>query len=160
MKKRGARIRPIGLHRAIAAGIHRAARQRKADVIARPMRELFSLLMSGEVCEIDGEPVMRMPEVDDAVSERAQWCAIAPAILGWIDVWRRLAPNLDLQHMSYLAERLDQGKTITPRLVEKARAEFEATIARIPDLPDGAILSAITTTQIGWEMEKLQERTA
>ncbi|MCP5353321.1 MAG: hypothetical protein H6926_09080, partial [Chromatiales bacterium] len=48
----------------------------------------------------------------------------------------------------------------TPRLVEQARAEFDSTVARIPEIEDGRISSAIVTTQIAWEVEKLQREAA
>ena len=138
----------------IAAGIRRAEKARKADIIAKPMRAMFSLLSGGELLEIAGEAVMAMPEIGE---RDAEYCAIAPAMLGWVDCWSRIAPDINTARIRYLAERLAAGKSITPRLVEQAREEFEQTVARIPDVPDGAILSAITTTQIAWEIEKLRE---
>jgi hypothetical protein len=149
------RARHVGLHPLIAAGLHRAEKQRKAAVIASPMRALFALLATGEVHEIDGLPVMRMPECDDGVTERATWCAIAPAIRGWCDFWARIAADIRLYHMGVLADRLERGQAVTPRLVEQAREEFEATIGRIPALAEGAILSAITTTKISWAMQDI-----
>ena len=137
-------------------GIARAERERKANVIARPMRNLMDMLRQGEVYELDGRAVMRMPEIDEQFATRAEWCEIAPAIRGWIDCWQRLAPDIRLYHMGVLADRLDADKPITPRLVEQARAEFDATVARIPEIEDGRISSAIVTTQIAWEVEKLQ----
>jgi hypothetical protein len=153
MRKRASRC--VGLHPLIAAGLHRAEKQRKAAVIASPMRALFALLATGEVHELDGLPVMRMPECDDGVTERAEWCAIAPAIRGWCDCWARIAADIRLYHMGVLADRLERGQAVTPRLVEQAREEFEATIGRIPELADGAILSAITTTKISWAMQDI-----
>ena len=152
--------RPLGVPAWLAAGLHQAEKERKAAVIARPMRAMFALLATGEVLEIDGSPVMRMPEIDDGVTERAQWCAIAPAIEGWIDCWQRLAPDISLYHLRVLAQRLANDKPITPRLVEQAREEFEATIRRIVDLPDDKIRDALLTTRIAWELEKLQEKRA
>ena len=81
---------------------------------------------------------------------------IAPAIEGWRDCWQRLAPDISTYYLSVLAARLRDDKPITPRLVEQARAEFDATVARIPEIEDGKIASAIRTTEIAWEMEKLQ----
>jgi hypothetical protein len=126
-------------------GIDRVERERRANVIARPMRNLMDMLRQGEVYEID-----------EQFATRAEWCEIAPAIRGWIDCWQRLAPDLRLYHMGVLADRLEADKPLTPRLVEQARAEFDATVARIADIPPGKITSAIRTTEIAWEMEKLQ----
>lgn len=128
------------LPRWLQAGLDRAERERKANIIARPMRNLMDMLRQGEVCEIDGRAVMRMPEVDEQFATRAEWCEIAPAIRGWIDCWGRLAPDLRLYHMSVLADRLDADKPLTPRLA---------------DIPPGQVTSAIRTTEIAWEMEKI-----
>ena len=143
------------LPRWLQHGLARAERERKANVIARPMRNLMDMLKQGEVHEIDGRAVMRMPEIDEQFAT-AEWCDVAPAIRGWIDCWGRLAPDLRLYHMGVLADCLDTDKPITPRLVEKARAEFDATVARLADIPPGQVTSAIRTTEIAWEMEKLQ----
>mgnify|MGYP003558406568 CR=1 FL=1 len=62
---------------------------------------------------------------------------------------------LRLYHMGVLADRLDADKPITPRLVEQARTEFDATVARLADIPPGQVTSAIRTTEIAWEMEKI-----
>ena len=150
------RRRPLAIPAIIAAGIRRAEKERRANVIARPMRNLMDMLKQGEVYEIDGRAVMRMPEVDEQFATRAEWCEIAPAIRGWIECWGRLAPDLRLYHMAVLADRLEADKPLTPRLVEQARAEFDATVARIPEIEDGRISSAIVTTQIAWEVEKMQ----
>ena len=144
------------LPRWLQAGIDRAERERKANIIARPMRNLMDMLRQGEVYEIDGRAVMRMPEIDEQFATRAEWCEIAPAIEGWRDCWQRLAPDISTYCLGVLAARLRDDKPITPRLVEQARAEFDAMVARIPEIEDGRISSAIRTTEIAWEMEKIQ----
>ena len=150
-------MRKPPLPRWLQAGLAGAERERKANVIARPMRNLMDMLKQGEVYEIDGRAVMRMPETGD---EHAAWCAVGPAIRGWIDLWARIAPDIDTTKMRYLADRLDADKPITPRLVEQARAEFEATISRIPHLPEGAIGDAIVRTKIAWEFERMRREAA
>lgn len=154
------RRRPLAIPAIIAAGIRRAEKERRAAVIARPMRNLMDMLKQGEVYEIDGHAVMRMPEIDEQFATRAEWCEIAPAIEGWRDCWQRLAPDISTYHLGVLAARLRDDKPITPRLVEQARAEFDATVARIPEIEDGKIASAIRTTEIAWELEKLQKQEA
>ncbi len=150
MKRRNATL-PAWL----ARGIDRAERERRANVLARPMRNLMDMLARGEVYEIEGRAVMRMPEIDERFAERAEWCEIAPAVEGWIDLWRRIAPDIRTYHLSVLAACLRDDKPITPRLVEQAREEFEATVARILTTSDGVISSAIRTTEIVWEFEKM-----
>lgn len=150
--------RPVTLPRWLQAGIARAERERRANVIARPMRNLMDMLAQGEVYEIDGRAVMRMPEVDEQFARRAEWCEIAPAIEGWRDCWKRLAPDISTYHLGVLAARLREDKPITPRLVEQAREEFDRTVARIAEIEPGKITSAIRTTEIAWEIEKLQRK--
>ena len=143
--------------RSISAGLARIERKEKAERIAAPMRELFDMLAQGEVFELDGMSVMHMPETgDEQFATRAEWCEIAPAIRGWIDCWGRLAPDLRLYHMAVLADRLDADKPLTPRLVEQARDEFDATVQRLADIPPGQVTSAIRKTEIAWEIEKIQ----
>lgn len=96
----------IAMHKSIFAGIQRLERERRANVIARPMRNMLDILARGEVEGV-------------------------------------------------LADRLRSDKPVTPRLVEQAREEFDATVKRIADTPDGRISQAITTTRIAWEFEKL-----
>ena len=143
--------------RSISAGLARIERKQEAERIAAPMRELFDMLALGEVFEVDGVSVMQMPEVGD---ERAAWCAVGPAIRGWIDCWQRIAPDIGTRKLQYLADRIDADKPITPRLVEQARAEFDATVQRLVDIPPGQVTSAIRTTEIAWEIEKLQRGAA
>ncbi len=87
------RRRPLGIPAIIAAGIRHAEKERRANVIARPMRNLMDMLRQGEVFELDGRAVMRMPKIDGQFATRAEWVEIAPAIRGWIDCWKRLAPE-------------------------------------------------------------------
>ena len=152
--------RAVTLPRWLQRGIARAERERRANVIARPMRNLMDMLRQGEVFEIDGRAVMRMPEIDEQFATRAEWCEIAPAIEGWRDCWQRLAPDISTYHLGVLADRLRDDKPITPRLVEQARAEFDATVERLADIPPGQVTSAIRTTEIAWEFEKLQRSEA
>ena len=132
----------------------------RAQIIAAPMRALMDLLATGEAYEIDGRVVMAMPDIDRPLAERAEWVEVPPAIEGWRDCWQRLAPDISTYYLGVLAARLRDDKPITPRLVEQARAEFDATVSRIPEIEDGKISSAIRTTEIAWEMEKLQKQEA
>ena len=143
--------------RSISAGLARIERKEEAEHIAAPMRELFDMLAQGEVFELDGVSVMNMPAMGD---EREAWCAVGPAIRGWIDCWQRIAPDIGTRKLQYLADRLDADKPITPRLVEQARDEFEQTIKRIPSLPEGAITDAILRTRIAWEFERVRKEAA
>ena len=143
--------------RSISAGLARIERKEEAERIAAPMRELFDMLAHGEAFELDGVSVMHMPAMGD---EREAWCAVGPAIRGWIDCWKRIAPDICTRKLQYLADRMDADKPITPRLVEQARGEFEQTIKRIPSLPEGAVTDAILRTRIAWEFERMGKEAA
>lgn len=134
----------------IQRGIELAERERRASILARPIRSMFDLLQAGEVFESEGQPVMRMPEHGDS---DAEWCEIAPAIRGWIDIWARLDAGIKTTHLAYLADRLEAEKEITPRLIEQARAQFESCVSAMPGIEPGRITQAISTTQIAWELE-------
>lgn len=138
--------------------IDQLEKERRAAAIAKPMRNLMDLLASGEAYEIEGQVVMRMPEIDKVFAERAEWVEVAPAVEGWIDCWQRLAPDLPSYNLGVMAKRLRDDKPLTVRLIEQARAEFDAHVARLVDIPDEHIRSAITTTQLAWEFEKINER--
>ena len=140
----------------ITRGMRKIEKREKAQIIAAPMRALMDLLATGEAYEIDGRVVMSMPDIDAQFAERAEWVEVPPAIEGWRDCWQRLAPDISTYYLGVLAARLRDDKPLTPRLVEQARAEFDATVQRIADIEPGRITSAIRTTEIAWEVEKLQ----
>ena len=144
----------------ITRGMRKIEKREKAQIIAAPMRALMDLLATGEAYEADGRVVMAMPDIDERFAERAEWVEVPPAIEGWRDCWQRLAPDISTYYLGVLAARLRDDKPITPRLVEQARAEFDATVTRTPEIEDGRISSAIVTTQIAWEVEKLQREAA
>ena len=54
-----------------------------------------------------------------------------------------------------MAKRLREDKPLTVRLIKQARGEFDAHVARLVEIPDDQIRSAITTTQLAWEFEKI-----
>ena len=144
----------------ITRGMRKIEKREKAQIIAAPMRALMDLLATGEAYEADGRVVMRMPDIDERFAERAEWVEVPPAIEGWRDCWQRLAPDISTYYLGVLAARLRDDKPITPRLVEQARAEFDRTVARILEIEDGRISSAIVTTQIAWEVERMQRSEA
>lgn len=154
------RPRPVGLHRFIADGAERIRRKVQADDIARPMREMFALLATGEVYEVDGVAVMAMPELDPSLRQSAtDWVGISAAAFGWIDLWEALATKLRQDKLQTLAQRLRDDKPLTPRLVDLAKEQFEAAIAMIPDFAPGAIGAAITETRAKWAREGVEAMT-
>ena len=140
----------------ITRAMQKIEMREKAHIIAAPMRALMDLLATGEAYEIDGRVVMSMPDIDAQFAERAEWVEVPPAIEGWRDCWQRLAPDISTYYLGVLAARLRDDKPLTPRLVEQARAEFDATVQRLADIPPGQVTSAIRTTELVWEFEKLQ----
>jgi len=124
----------------------------EAMVVFDPLFRLFEQLETGYLDDAAGRPIMR--------EWNGEWCEIAPAIEGWRDCWQRLAPDISTYYLGVLASRLRDDKPLTPRLVEQAREEFDATVQRIADIEPGRITSAIRTTEIAWEVEKLQRSEA
>ena len=135
----------------------RIERERRAAECSKPMRNMFDLLEHGECYEVDGKAVMRLDEIDETFSKRGEWVLISPSIRGWVECWSRLAPDISTYHMQALANRLDEWKSATPVLVAKARAEFNATVARLSEIPPSIVASAITTTQISMELQRLNK---
>jgi hypothetical protein len=144
----------------ITRAMQKIEMREKAQIIAAPMRALMDLLATGEAYEADGRVVMSMPDIDERFAERAEWVEVPPAIEGWRDCWQRLAQDISTYYLGVLASRLRDDKPLTPRLVEQAREEFDATVQRIADIEPGRITSAIRTTEIAWEIEKLQRSDA
>lgn len=136
-------------------GMARVKRAEATQEMARPMRGMFDLLATGEVDTLEGHCVMRLPIPETGGEE---WVFIAHVVRGWIDCWKRLAPDLSSYLLSVMAERLDARKDLTPRLVEQAREEFEAMVRRFERLPDETIKAAISTTKIAWEFDRLADR--
>lgn len=149
---------------AVSDGQRRHQQRQNAQIIAAPMRELFDLLEAGEVHELNGQAVMRKPmyatsaHVSDA--DPSEWINIAHAINGWIDCWQRIDASISTYHMAVLAKKLETDKPITPRLVAQAREEFERLVKRMGNLPAGVMASAVTSTRIAWEFERIQKQSA
>ena len=138
--------RPIRKIPRVMAGmfgrIDQLEKERRAAAVAKPMRNLMDLLASGEAYEIGGQVVMRMPEIDKAFAERAEWVEVAPAVEGWIDCWQRLAPDLPSYYLGVMAKRLREDKPLTVRLIKLGPAQFDAHVARLVEIPDDQIRPA------------------
>lgn len=149
--------RRVDVPAVIAAGIRASERERRANVIARSMRNMFQMLARGEVYDIDGKAHMHMPEIDAWHARKGEeWVVISHVLRGWIDLWGRIAPDLTLYRMGVLADCLEQWKPLTERLIEQAREEFEQTITRIGQIEHGKLTSQIMTTEIAWAMERMR----
>ena len=109
-KRRPGTIRVPGI---VAAGIRRAERVRKAEIIAAPIRDMMGMLQRGECYEADGYAIMRLPNPDDA---DAEWAAIGPALEGWIELWHKIAPQLGQYKLGVVADRFQRALEVTPAL--------------------------------------------
>lgn len=74
---RNHRIRQRSLPAWLQRGIDRSERERKAAVIARPMRNLFDGLARGEAYESDGRVIMVMSEIDKRFACRMTFAFLA-----------------------------------------------------------------------------------
>ena len=100
---------------------------------------------------------MRMPGWTDSLPPAPNGCGSPPRSRAGATAGSASRLTSAPTTSAFWYARLRDDKPITPRLVEQARAEFDATVARIPEIEDGKIASAIRTTEIAWELEKLQD---
>lgn len=137
--------------------LYRLERERRARLIALPMRGFFDRLAKrSEADELFGHYVMDVPaHVESDSVRQARMGDVCEALRGWAHCWAKLAPDLDLQMLVVLADTLDARRPLTERMIEKARDAFEATIARYPSIDQAALDAAITETQIAAEVERL-----
>lgn len=132
-------------------------KQDRVSISANAMRDMLDELMSGDVSEINGTPVMRMPD-GFMTREYGEWVEIAPALDGWVDCMRRIVPDLSSGAIVDLAGLLRAGEDITPELVMVARIQLEDQIQAMKRMPIGAINAAVESTKSDWRKEeKLKE---
>jgi len=129
-------------------------RRQVAEQTAAPIRAMFAQLADGFVDTIGGRAVMTMPGAVPGMAVAGEWVEIAPAILGWVDCWQRLAPHLPSRALGQLARFLSADMPLTADLVATARAEFEAHVAAMPTLPYERIRNAVLAEQISAELKR------
>ena len=155
MKKRRNTVPKIYLK--IFSEIDRLKRERQAAEMSRPMKNMLDLLAQGECYEIEGKTVLPLFEIDKKFNKQADWLDVAQAISDWVDFWERIDPKAHAYDMRVLAKNIGESKLITQTLMDKARGEFNAMVARLPDIPLEEIAKAVRTTNIATAFAKLKE---
>ena len=155
MKKRRNPVPKIYLK--MFSEIDRHKRERQAAEMSRPMKNMLDLLAQGECYEIEGKTVLPLFEIDKAFHKQAEWVDVAQAISDWVDFWERIDPKAHAYDMRVLAKNIGESKLITQTLMDKARGEFDAMVARLPDIPLEEIAKAVRTTNIATAFAKLKE---
>ena len=155
MKKRRNTVPKIYLK--MFSEIDRHKRERQAAEMSRPMKNMLDLLAQGECYEIEGKTVLPLFEIDKKFNKQADWLDVAQAISDWVDFWTRLEPKAHAYDMRVLAKNIGESKLITQALMDKARAEFDAMVARLPDISLEEIAKAVRTTNIATAFAKLQQ---
>ena len=155
MKKRRNTVPKIYLK--MFSEIDRLKRERQAAEMSRPMKNMLDLLAQGECYEIEGKTVLPLFEIDKAFHKQAEWVDVAQAISDWVDFWERIDPKAHAYDMRVLAKNIGESKPITQTLMDKARGEFDAMVARLPDIPLEEIAKAVRTTNIATASAKLKE---
>ena len=155
MKKRRNPVPKIYLK--MFSEIDRHKRERQAAEMSRPMKNMLDLLAQGECYEIEGKAVLPLFEIDKAFHKQAEWVDVAQAISDWVDFWTRLEPKAHAYDMRVLAKNIGESKLITQTLMDKARGEFDAMVARLPDIPLEEIAKAVRTTNIATAFAELKE---
>ena len=131
----------------------RLERERLIALVARPLRALFAQIESGETLEVDGVPVFYGPNPDrPGELDYSTLIPIGPNVRTWALFMERAGcKGTTLLHT--MADRLDEGKPLTPRMVEKARQEFEEGVKRMSRQSFAVLGRAATDTAIKCHMD-------
>lgn len=82
---------------------------------------MFNQLRSGYIDAANGRPIMH--------DGQGGWHEIAPALLGWVDLWDRIANKyklvIDTQSLTQIANRLQYDSPLTLDLTNKGQAAID-----------------------------------
>lgn len=146
-------------HRAAVIAQCKAAKdkpleRRRVRSFMEPITKAFTSILQGNI-EVDDNdiPITRLPHND-------QWEALDACIEGFVSAMSRLFPDIDLNPLRYVASDLRKGKLMT---TAKAKAAWQ-TIKIIEDgltkCTWNEVASAVDTTRIEIEIERLGLRQA
>lgn len=146
-------------HRAAVIAQCKAAKdkpleRRRVRSFMEPITNAFASILQGSVtCDDNDIPITRLPNND-------QWEALDACIEGFVCAMTRLFPEIDMNPLRYVASDLRKGKLMT---TAKAKAAWH-TIRIIEDSLTkctwNEVASAVDTTRIEIEIERLGLRQA
>lgn len=114
--------------------------------IFKPIIESVEALR-GEVMTIRGFPVF--------VDHRHELSRIDQALHGWVDCWKRLAPDMDQAPMERLYKKLEYGTPVTENDISQAIALINRQISRFMVMQVSHIKHHTIAEQISIELEQL-----
>lgn len=112
---------------------------------------MFDKLRTGYIDAANGRPIMSDGQGD--------WLEIAPAILGWVELWDRIAERfnyaLDTVPLKLLANKLNYDMMLTMDLIDKAHAAIDRCRAIYYQLDVGDVRDMVNEQSIRMEFERL-----
>lgn len=118
----------------------------EALAIFKPIIDSIHALRD-EVMTIRGFPVF--------VDHRHELSRIDQALHGWVDCWKRLAPDMDQAPMERLYKKLEYGTPVTENDISQAIALINRQISRFMVMQVSHIKHHTIAEQISIELEQL-----
>lgn len=116
--------------------------------------QIIAALRSGEIETINDKPCFR-----DLSESAYVWYEIAPAIGGWVSLWRRLCERyrlvIDLRPVELVARRLELGSMMHPEDIDRAAAVFDVCRHAYRAMDVYEVRSIVKTECIAQEQERL-----
>lgn len=147
------------LSHAAASFVLNIERRDRISISANAMRTMFDELAEGEVNEVNGVPVMLMPE-GFQTQQLGEWVEVVPALEGWMDCITRISADLPCNAMRGLSAALKADDGLSEELVMVAKAEFESHVKHMQSMSFGAINAAVEQTRAEWRKEQIQKEEA
>ena len=114
--------------------------------IFKPIIDSINALRD-EVMTVRGFPVF--------IDHTGQLSRIDQALHGWVDCWKRLAPDMDQKALERLYKRLEFGTPITEDDIDQAVTAINRQIGRFMAMPVSHIKHHTLAEQISIELEQL-----
>ena len=128
--------------------------RRRVRSFMEPITNAFASILQGSI-EVDANdtPITRLPHND-------QWEALDACIEGFCCAMGRLMPDVDLGPLRHVASDLRKGKLMTVEKAKRAWAVLQIIEDRMTRCTWNEVSSAVDTTRIEIEMERLGLRAA
>ena len=123
--------------------------RRRVKSFMEPITKAFASILQGSV-EVDDNntPITRLPHND-------RWEAIDACVEGFVAAMGRLLPDVDLDPLRHVASDLRKGKLMTVAKARKAWETLQIIEDRMTRCTWNEVASAVDTTRIEIEFERL-----
>ena len=128
--------------------------RRRVRSFMEPITNAFASILQGSI-EVDDNntPITRLPHNDS-------WEALDACIEGFVAAMGRLLPDVDLAPLRHVASDLRKGKLMTVAKARKAWETLQIIEDRMTRCTWNEVASAVDTTRIEIEFERLGFRQA